>query len=119
MVGINGVWLISCEQLPFDIQKETANNIHRLLYHNIIQDAKNKKITLDESKTGQVILGFMIDYKELVKSIKDKSLDYMDEMSEKEKDFLEKYEYGTATKEDIDEQKRLRTITKAKMRKRQ
>jgi len=100
------------------ITKETASNIHKSLYNNILQDAKNKKIILDESKTGQVILGFLIDYHDLIKSIKERSLDYIDEMSEKEKDLLAKYEDGTVTSQDIDEQKRLRTITKAKMRKR-
>lgn len=101
------------------ITKETANNLHQTLYRNIIQDAKNRNITLDESKTGRVILGFMIDYQDLVHSIKEKSLDYMDAMTDKEENILAKYEDGTATKEDIDEQKRLRIITKAKMRKKQ
>ena len=84
----------------------------------IIRCHKNKKIKLDDTKDGRIILGFTIEYKDLVKSIKEKSLDYIGVMTKKEKDILAKFEDGTATGEDIDEQKRLRNITKAKLRKR-
>ncbi|KAF6246369.1 hypothetical protein C6990_09590 [Nitrosopumilus sp. b3] len=98
------------------ITKETANNLHQTLYRNIIEDIKNKNIKLDDAKDGKIILGFILEYKDLVKSIKEQSLDYLDIMSQKEKDILAIFEDGKVTKEESEELKRLRNITKAKLR---
>jgi len=99
------------------ITKETASSIQKLLYSSIKEDFKNKKIKLDEHKDGRVILGFMIDYKDLVKSIKENSMEYVEIMTEKEKDILAKYEDDSLTDDDISEHKRLRNLTNVKVRK--
>lgn len=100
------------------ITKETASKIQKLLYNSIKEDVKNRKIKLDESKDGLVILGFIIDYKDLVKSIKENSMEYVEMMTEKEQDILAKYEDDSLTDNDISEHKRLRNLTNVKVRKR-
>jgi len=44
------------------------------IFREIKSAAKNNLIKLDEKKKGRMVLGFVIDYDDLVKSIKDDSL---------------------------------------------
>ncbi len=98
------------------ITKKTTSELQKLLYRCIKEDVKKRKIHLDETKDGKVILGFNIDYKDLVKSIQEQSMDYLDVISDRELDLLEKWEHGTIKAEEREEFDRLRQMTKVKLR---
>jgi predicted transcriptional regulator len=72
------------------ISSDTAREVQRTLYNCILNDVKKKKIPLDSTKDGTVILGLKIDYANLVKSINEQTLYYMDNMSKEEIDFFNK-----------------------------
>jgi len=72
------------------ISADTAKEMQRTLYNCIKNDVKKKKIILDSTKDGTVILGLKIDYANLVKSINEQTLYYMDNMSKEETDFFDK-----------------------------
>jgi hypothetical protein len=99
------------------ISKETAFELQRLLYQKIKEDYKNNKIQLDPTKKGDILLGFMIDYENLVKSINENSLEYRESISERELDILYKREDGTATKADMEELAKLKQKTLQKLEK--
>lgn len=72
------------------ISSDTAKEMQRTLYNCIKNDVKQKKITLDATKEGTVILGLKIDYATLVKSINEQTLFYMENMSKEETEFFDK-----------------------------
>ncbi|NDB91007.1 MAG: hypothetical protein EB166_09450, partial [Thaumarchaeota archaeon] len=78
---------------------------------------KDKKINLDPTKNGNILLGFMIDYSELVKSILENSLEYRESISEKELDILYRRENGDVTKADMEELIKLKQKTLQKLEK--
>jgi len=98
------------------ITKETASELHKLLYRCIKEDAKKRRIHLDGTKDGKVILGFNIDYKGLVKSIEEQSMDYLEIMSDREENLWAKIESGTLKKKERDELDKLRQMTRVKLR---
>lgn len=71
------------------ISEETARAVNKLLYHCIKEDVKNRKVVLDANKNGKIILGLTIDYQDLVKSINEQSMYYLDNMSKEEHDFFD------------------------------
>nr|MCH9657448.1 hypothetical protein [archaeon] len=75
-----------------DIVRSTQAHIFR----EIKSAAKNNLIKLDEKKKGQMVLGFVIDYDDLVKSINDDSLSHYGKIAEKE---TKKGKWGKANKE--------------------
>lgn len=84
------------------ISKDTAKEMQRTLYNCILDDVKKKKITLDATKDGTVILGLKINYANLVKSINAQTLSYMDNMSKEEIDFFDKIgDHGLSPSEKI------------------
>lgn len=99
------------------ITKETAFELQRLLYKRIKEDYKNNKVQLDPSKRGNILLGFMIDYEELVKSIQQNSLEYSESISKRELDILYKREKGTVTEADMEELAKLKQKTLQKLEK--
>lgn len=105
------------KNLENPITKETAFELQRLLYRLIKEDYKNNKIHLDATKKGNILLGFMINYDELVKSINENSLEYRESISEKELDILYKRENGDATKSDMEELAKLKQKTLQKLEK--
>jgi hypothetical protein len=106
------------KNLENPITRETAIEMQKLLYRLVKKDFKDKKIHLDATKGGNILLGFMIDYSELVKSILENSLEYRESISEKELDILYKREDGTATKADMEELAMLKQKTLQKLEKR-
>ncbi len=98
------------------ITKKTVSELHTLLYRCIKEDVKKRRIRLDETKDGKVILGFNIDYKDLVESIKEQSMDYLEIMSDKEEKLWGKIEDGTLRKGEKDELDKLRQRTRVKLR---
>jgi len=72
------------------ISSDTAKEMQRTLYNCIKNDVKQKKISLDATKEGTIILGLKIDYATLVKSINEQTLYYMENMSKEEIDFFDK-----------------------------
>ncbi len=62
----------------------TVRSIQSHMFQEIKSDVKNNLIKLDEKKKGQIVLGFVIDYDDLVKSISDDSLVQYRKIAEKE-----------------------------------
>jgi hypothetical protein len=123
MTNIDLTWGIQVDMLvgknlENPITSDTAHKLERLLYKQIKEDIKNKKIHLDQSKKGDILLGFMINYEDLVKSIQENSLEYLDNMSKQEWDLYDRKDNETITKKEFDElQTKLREKTKKKLEK--
>ena len=71
------------------ISEDTARAVNKLLYQLIKEDVKNRKIILDANKNGKIILGLTIDYQDLVKSINEQSMYYLENMSKEERNFFD------------------------------
>jgi len=97
------------------ITQETAKKLQEVLYNSIKEDAKKGRIKLDNTKDGRLVFGFHIGYKGLVRSIFEQSLDYLDNISEKEIDLLDKMEGETITKEEVEEFNKIRQKTREKI----
>ncbi|NDB47323.1 MAG: transcriptional regulator [Nitrososphaeria archaeon] len=95
--------MMVAKNLENPVTKETAAELQKLLYRLVKKDFKDKKIHLDTTKGGNILLGFMIDYSEFVESIQQNSLEYRESISEKELDILYKRENGDATKAEMEE----------------
>ena len=64
---------------------------------------KAKKIMLDSSKRGTIVLGFEIDYNELVNSLNHKDvLRIRENVTEPELDIFERFQTGKQTKKDLE-----------------
>jgi len=97
------------------VSADTARAVHELLYHCIKEDVKKRKITLDTNKDGKIILGLTIDYQDLVKSINEQSLYYLENMSKKEHDLFDRVGDRTMNNSEKEELEKLRKQTKAKI----
>jgi len=97
------------------ISKDTAREINKMLYHLIKEDVRKRKITLDGTKNGKIILGLTIDYQELVKSINEQSMYYLKNMSKKEHDLFDRVGDKTMSYTEKDELELLRKQTRAKI----
>ncbi len=84
------------------ITQETTRQIQEFLFKKLFLDVKNKKITLDDTKNGTIILDFTIDYKELVKSLKSNSLKKYNNTIKEELELYQKAEYDTIQKWEYD-----------------
>lgn len=62
--------------------------IEEFVFEKFLKNIKKRKLT--EERVGNIVLGFRIDYSNLVKSIKEKSLAYMNHMSKEEGKILSK-----------------------------
>ena len=96
------------------ITKEIVSDLQEQIYEKIKDNVKNNKIKLDREKKGQIILGFIIDYKKLVESIDENSLEYYKNVTKKELDLLYKIEHETITDKELELFYKLRTRTKEK-----
>lgn len=83
------------------ITKEFVAELQHLIFKRLRSDLKQKKDMLDSKKTGTIVLGFEIDYKELVQSINHKDvLKLRKETTEPELDVFERIGLGKETNED-------------------
>lgn len=97
------------------VSKQTAHEVHELLYNCIKEDVKARKISLDPTKDGKIILGFTIDYADLVKSINEQSLYYLENMSDKERKLYDRVGDSTMTPKEKEELGELRKQNKARI----
>jgi len=97
------------------ISKDTARAVNELLYHCIKEDVRKRKVRLDANKDGKIILGLTIDYQDLVKSINEQSLYYLENMSKKERDLFDRVGDRTMNHSEKEELEKLRKQTKAKI----
>ena len=70
------------------LSKEDVEDIEILLFEKLSKNIKKKD--LDENIFGEMVLGFKIEYPELVASIKENALLYFNNMSKEERKLLEK-----------------------------
>jgi uncharacterized protein YaaR (DUF327 family) len=93
------------KNIPFKINpitQETTRQIQEFLFKKLLSDVKDKKITLDDTKNGTIMLDFTIDYKELVKSLKSDSLRKYKNTIKEELELYQKAEYDTMQKWEYD-----------------
>ena len=83
------------------IKKEIVFGLQEQLYNKIYENVKNKKTLINDSLDYNLVLEISIDYKELVKSIRENSLLYYKNITEKELDLCEKLDNGKATDRDV------------------
>lgn len=95
---------------------EDVWNIEKFVFEIIAKNTKKRRAT--EEQYGEIVLGFKINYNELLKSIDDDSLIYYENISKKESDILYKMEEGeNITYQDLNQWKKLRKETYAKIKK--
>ena len=95
---------------PKDVM-EIEELIYKKMKNNMI---KNKKII----NNGKMVLGFSMDYNEIRKSIDQKSLEYIENMSKEEIRILSKYEDDpeSVTKNELEKLSKLRKKTYEKLK---
>ncbi len=91
-------------------------NIEEFVFKIIANNIKKRRV--NEEQFGEIVLGFKIDYNELIKSINEDSLTYYENISKKESDILYKMEEGEdITDQELNQWKKLRKETYAKIKK--
>lgn len=93
--------------IVFELQQE--------LYEKIYDNVKKRKTIINENLDYNLILEISINYKELVKSIKENSLLYYRNITDKELDLCEKLDHGDFTDNDIELFNKIRNETKIKL----
>lgn len=71
------------------LQPKDVMEIEEIIFKKIKYNIRERK---SDIKYGKMVLGFSIDYNELVKSIQEKSLAYVNHMSKEEVKILEKFD---------------------------
>ncbi len=97
------------------LKSKDVIEIEELIYKKIKNNIKKENI---EIKNGKGVLGFRIDYNEIIKSIKQKSLEYVNHMSKEELRILSKYEDDpeSVTKNELEKLSKLRKKTYKKIK---
>lgn len=98
------------------LTREDVNEIEKLLFRKMSKNILKRKF--DEKLIGKMILGFTIDYTELIESIKKQSLDYMENISKEELLLLNKYEDDpeSLSQKELKRMNTLRIKTREKIR---
>ncbi len=96
---------------------EDVCDIEEFVFKKISDNLKKKG--LNEEQTGNIVLGFSIDYMKLIKSIKEDSLSYYNHMTEEESNILEKIDNrpDRVTDEEWMRFDKLRKVTYEKIKK--
>jgi len=99
------------------LQPKDVIEIEELVFKKINNNLKKKK--LKKMEFGKMVLGFSIDYNELVKSIEEKSLAYINHISEEEIKLHEKFDGSpdSLTEKEYISLEELRKKTYAKIKK--
>jgi len=99
------------------LQPKDVIEIEELVFKKLDNNVKKNK--LKKVQFGKMVLGFSIDYNELVKSIEEKSLAYINHMSNEEAKILSKIDGSpdSLTKEEVKRLKVLRKKTYDKIKK--
>ena len=97
------------------LNKEIVLELQEQLYNKIYENVKKRKTLINESFDCNLMLEFSIDYKELVKSIKENSLLYYKNITEKELDLCEKLDHGKFTDKDVKSFNKIRNATKIRL----
>ena len=113
--------LILSKNIPEEanpITQETVIAMQEFLFKKLLSDVKNKKIKLDKTKKGSIILEFSIGYGELVESLEKNSLKIYKNITEEELDLYQKIEDMSLQKWEQDLLKEVRSekITKEQFR---
>ena len=69
----------------FPILRDMILNIHKEIYSKLKEISKIRKIDFDEIKNSKILLGFIIEYDNLIKSIREDSLENYRKMHSKSK----------------------------------
>lgn len=99
------------------LTEKDVQDIEELVFKIIAKNTKKRK--LNEEQSGEIVLGFKIDYNELIKSINEDSLEYYENISKKESDILWELEKDDRvfTNQEFNQWKKLRKDTYAKIKK--
>jgi len=98
------------------LQPKDVAEIEELVFKKINDNIKKRK--LNEEKFGKMVLGFSIDYYDLIESIKQKSLAYYNHMSKDEEKILSKIDGSpdSLTEKEFERFKKLREKTYEKIK---
>jgi len=96
MLGLDVPWGIESD-LTLDkelceeklLTRKDVSDIEEFIFKKFVKNLKKKE--LSEDKSGEIVLGFSIDYNKLLKSIKEDSLAYSGHMSKEEIDLRHKW----------------------------
>ncbi|MCE2506291.1 MAG: hypothetical protein J4F36_07470 [Nitrosopumilaceae archaeon] len=99
------------------LSRSDVLEIEELLFRKLSKHIPKRK--LEQKLVGQMILGFTIDYPELIKSVEKQSLDYVRKMSKEESRLLNKYENDpeSLTTKELSRMNELRKETTDKLKK--
>ncbi|HEV2192537.1 MAG TPA: hypothetical protein VGR54_02835 [Nitrosopumilaceae archaeon] len=98
------------------ITKEVVADMQELLYTKVKELIKKGKITIDKFTNGDILLSFMIEYKELINSIQENSLEYIKNITNEELDLRDKIENGAITKKEMELLQKIREKTKQRIK---
>lgn len=88
--------------------KNIVFELQEQLYNKIYENVKKRKTLINESLDCSLVLEISIDYKELVKSIKENSLLYYKNLTDKEIDSFYKVDNGKGTEKDYELLKKIK-----------
>ena len=90
------------------ITKDLVNELQKYIFKKLRSEIRTNKLVLDSEKKGSIVLGFEIDYQELVKSLNHKDvLKIRENISELELDVFERIQ---TSKEKAGDGEKFRTI---------
>lgn len=97
--------------------REDMREIEKLIFQKIIHNMKNKKIK-KQIDNGELVVGFSINYENLLKSIDSDSLNYFENMSDEEWNLMREIEdeSESITEDDIKKLQKLREKTYEKIK---
>jgi len=100
------------------LEKKDVKDIEKILYEKLLKNIKNGK--LNEKQIGDIVLGFKINYADLIQSINDNSLTYMENITKEEIRLLQKManDGKNVTHEEFKKWKGLRQKTLHKIKRR-
>lgn len=85
------------------ITKDVVKKVNEELYKKIKEQIIKNKFPINKNRKGYLMLCFTIRYNDLINSIEQNSLEYINKLSKREGDILCKLENATASKEEINE----------------
>ena len=97
------------------LSRSDVSEIEKLLFEKLAKNLPKRK--LEQKLSGKMILGFTVDYSELIQSVQKQSLDYVKIMSKEESSLLNKYEIDpeSLTQKELKRMNDLRDKTRKKL----
>lgn len=124
LTGLHLPWGISSELIKDKkikhseiLSREDVEEIEELIFEKMVENKVNEKYF--DKKNNKMVISFELDLEKVSESIEKQSLEYLKNITDKEKKLLEKYEIDreSITSKEIKQMKILREQTYKKMKK--